>query len=82
MSIFDSFTKRNSLIKTLQFRLKPVYGTETKLQELGLLEKDRARSESWLVVLGILRRLDVRFLEKALTSGDELDLHSLADAVS
>lgn len=82
MSIFDSFTKRNSLIKTLQFRLKPVYGTETKLQELGLLEKDRARSESWPVVLDILRRLDAQFLEKALTSGDELDWRSLADILA
>lgn len=82
MSIFNSFTKRNSLIKTLQFRLKPVYGTELKLQKLGLLEKDRERSESWPAVLNILRRLDARFLEKALTSGDELDWHSLADILA
>lgn len=78
MSIFKSFTKRNSLIKTLQFRLKPVYGTKEKLQELGLLEKDRERSESWPVVLEILRRLDAQFLENAL-SGVELDWRPLAN---
>lgn len=78
MSIFTNFTKRNSLIKTLQFRLKPVYGTEEKLRELGLLEKDRERSESWPVVLEILRRLDAQFLEKAL-SGVELDWRPLAN---
>ncbi|MGM9561982.1 MAG: type V CRISPR-associated protein Cas12a/Cpf1, partial [Phascolarctobacterium sp.] len=72
MSIYDSFTKRNSLIKTLRFRLKPMYGTEQKLQEMGVLEKDRERSACWPVVLDVLRRVDACFIEQALTDAKSI----------
>ena len=85
MSIYDSFTKRNSLIKTLRFRLKPMYGTEQKLQEMGVLEKDRERSACWPVVLDVLRRVDACFIEQALTDEKSiagLDWEPLAELIN
>lgn len=81
MSIYDSFTKRNSLIKTLQFRLKPVYNTQEKLLTMGMLAKDRERSECWPVVIDVLRRVDNKFIEKVLTNDVELDWQPLAEAL-
>lgn len=85
MSIYDSFTKRNSLIKTLRFRLKPMYGTEQKLQEMGVLEKDRERSACWPVVLDVLRRVDAAFIEQALSDEkgpSDLNWEPLAAAIN
>lgn len=81
MSIFDSFTKRNSLIKTLRFRLEPMYGTREQLAKMGVLERDQERSESWETVRETLRRVDATFVEKALTSDINLDWQPLSDAI-
>ena len=68
MSIFDSFTRRNSLIKTLRFRLEPMYGTREQLAKMGVLERDQERSESWETVREALRRVekDSRFIAFSL----------------
>ena len=66
MSIYDCYTRRNSLIKTLQFKLTPVYGTAEQMAKLGLLDKDRERSQCWPVVLNVLRRIDLKFIADAL----------------
>ena len=81
MSIFDSFTRRNSLIKTLRFRLEPMFGTSEQLAKMGVLERDQERSESWATVRAVLRRVDAAFVEKALTEEVDLDWRPLATAL-
>lgn len=81
MSIFDSFTRRNSLIKTLRFRLEPMFGTSEQLAKIGVLERDQERSESWETVRAVLRRVDASFVEKALTEEVDLDWRPLATAL-
>ncbi len=44
MPIFSGFTRRNNLIKTLQFKLTLMYGTEEQMEKLGVLDSDRERS--------------------------------------
>lgn len=81
MSIFDSFTRRNSLIKTLRFRLEPMFGTSEQLAKIGVLERDQERSENWETVRAVLRRVDASFVEKALTEEVDLDWRPLATAL-
>lgn len=82
MSIFSSFTKRNNLIKTLQFKLTPMYGTVEQMEKLGVLNKGRERSSCWNTVLDVLRRVDAALIAKALTDGAALDWQPLARALA
>lgn len=78
MSIYDSFTRRNSLIKTLQFKLTPVYSTAAKMQEQGVLVKDMERSACRDVVIKVLGRLFAGYINDALGKDVELDWQALA----
>lgn len=79
MSIYDSFTRRNSLIKTLQFKLTPVYSTAVKMQEQCVLAKDMERSACRDVVIKVLGRLFAGYIDNALGKGVELDWQALAN---
>lgn len=81
MSIYDSFTRRNSLIKTLQFKLTPVYSTAAKMQEQGVLAKDMERSACRDVVIKVLGRLFAGYINDALGKGVELDWQALANCL-
>ena len=81
MSIYDSFTRRNSLIKTLQFKLTPVYSTAAKMQEQGVLAKDMERSQCRDVVIKVLGRLFAGYINDVLGKGVELDWQALADCL-
>lgn len=82
MSIFSNFTKRNNLIKTLQFKLTPMYGTVEQMEKLCVLDKDRERGSCWKSVLVVLRRVDAAFMSKALTDGVNLDWQPLSEALA
>lgn len=78
MSPFSNFTKRNNIIKNLQFRLIPLYGSFKHLQDSKMLNNDLAIYKYGSVLLSVLRRIDSKFLEKVLTDSTELEWSSLA----
>lgn len=82
MSIFSGFTRRNNLIKTLQFKLTPMYGTAEQMEKLGVLYSDKERSRCWKILLDVLRRVDVAFIANALCAENSLDWQPLAEALA
>lgn len=83
MSIFFGFTRRNNLIKTLQFKLTPMYNTAEQMEKLGVLAKDKERYACFKTVMKILARMDAAFIEAALSAqANELDWHPLAAAIA
>ena len=66
MSIFSGFTRRNNLIKTLQFKLTPVYATAEQMEKLGVLDSDQGRSRCWEIFFDVLRRVDAAFINIVL----------------
>lgn len=79
MSIFSGFTRRNNLIKTLQFKLTPMYGTAEQMEKLGVLYSDKERSRCWKILLDVLRRVDAAFIANALCAENSLDWQPLAE---
>lgn len=82
MSIFSSFTRRNNLIKTLQFKLTPVYATAEQMETMDVLANDKERSRCWEILLNVLRRVDAAFIVNALTTKNSLDWQPLAEALA
>lgn len=82
MSIFSGFTRRNNLIKTLQFKLTPMYGTAEQMEKLGVLYSDKERSRCWKILLDVLRRVDAAFIANALCAENSLDWQPLAEALA
>lgn len=82
MSVFSGFTRRNNLIKTLQFKLTPMYGTAEKMEKLGVLASDKERSRCRKILLDVLRRVDATFIDNALCAANSLDWQPLAETLS
>lgn len=82
MSIFSGFTRRNNLIKTLQFKLTPVYATAEQMETMDVLANDKERSRCWEILLNVLRRVDAAFIVNALTTKNSLDWQPLAEALA
>lgn len=81
MSIFSGFTRRNNLIKTLQFKLTPMYGTAEQMEKLGVLASDKERHACFKIVMKVLARMDAAFIETTLRENvNELDWQPLAVA--
>ena len=80
MSIFDSFTKRNSLVKTLRFRLVPMYNSLEQMDKLNILEADKKRAQYRKTLVEIIGRVDAAFIEKVFT--DNVDINWIALAKS
>ena len=81
MSIFSSFTRRNNLIKTLQFKLTPMYDTAEQMEKLGVLVKDKERYACLKTVMEVLARMDAAFVEATLCeNANELNWLPLAAA--
>lgn len=81
MSIFSSFARRNNLIKTLQFKLTPVYATAEQMEKLGVLANDKERSRCWKTLLTVMRRMDAAFIVNVLTAENSLDWQPLAEVL-
>lgn len=67
-SIYESFTNKYSLSKTLRFRLKPVLGTETLLQKNNVIAKDTAIDEAYHNIKYYFDLLHRKFIGESLTT--------------
>jgi len=66
MSIFDSFTHKYSLSKTLRFELKPIGKTLELIKQNKILEQDKFRDDNYHRIKFYFDLLHRRFLEDAL----------------
>ena len=81
MSIFDSFTKRNSLVKTLRFRLVPMYNSLEQMDKLNVLEADKKRAQYRKTLVEIIGRVDAAFIERVFTDNVDIDWIALAKSL-
>ena len=66
MSVFDQFTNKYSLSKTLQFELKPVGKTEEMLKENGVFKKDEIIQKKYEQTKSFIDQMHREFVSKAL----------------
>lgn len=84
MSIFDSFTQKNSLSKTLRFELKPIGKTAENFKS-NIFIHDQQRNDSYAPMKHLLDEAHMTLLEDALSSFEQknkksVDWQKLADA--
>ncbi len=65
-SLFEGFTNKYSVTKTLRFELKPLY--ETAENANALLEDDKKRADAYTVVKPILDQYHKNFIEMVLSN--------------
>jgi len=65
-SVWDEFTGKYELSKTLRFELKPVGETQKMLEENDVFEKDRIRKEKYENIKPWFDRLHREFVKDAL----------------
>ena len=65
-SIFDQFTRKYSLLKTLRFELRPVGNTQYMLDKENVFEKDRIIQEKYNQTKPFFDRLHREFIEQSL----------------
>lgn len=80
MSIFQDFTGRFPVSKTLRFSLIPQFNTEENIEKFGLIAEDEERAENYKKVKPLFDRCHKNFIEEVL-SGLELDWNKLYDAL-
>ncbi|MBI3421019.1 MAG: hypothetical protein HY006_03065 [Candidatus Sungbacteria bacterium] len=75
-SIFDGFTGRYSLSKTLRFELRPIWNTQEMLDDKRspVIEHDRVRHEKYKAMKGWLDVLHREFIEDSLRDFKFVDL--------
>ncbi len=66
MSVFDQFTNKYSLSKTLRFELKPVGKTQEMLKENNVFDIDRAIREKYIKTKPFFDRLHREFIQAGL----------------
>lgn len=76
--LFNNFTKRYQLSKTLRFELVPVGDTEKFIKEKGLLEKDKKRADDYKKAKKLIDECHRDFIEKTL-SGKKLSDQKLTE---
>lgn len=66
-SVFDGFTRKYELSKTLRFELRPVGKTQEMLEETGVFEKDRIIKEKYEKTKPYFDRMHREFVQDALS---------------
>src|SRR3989338_9591273 len=65
-SVFDNFTRKYSLSKTLRFELKPIGNTPKLLKDENVFEKDRIIKEKYKQTKPYFDYLHREFIEESL----------------
>lgn len=68
MTSFSGFTRLYPLSKTLRFELKPIGKTLENITKSGLLDQDRHRAESYIIVKKIIDEYHKAFIEDVLSN--------------
>lgn len=66
-SVFDQFTNRYSIQKTLRFELRPTLETKAILEASGVIESDQKRKEDYQSTKPFFDRLHQEFITDSLT---------------
>ncbi|MEW5799365.1 MAG: type V CRISPR-associated protein Cpf1, partial [Bacteroidota bacterium] len=80
--LFDSFTNKYSLSKTLRFELIPQEKTKEHIEQKGLLTQDEKRAEDYQQVKKIIDRYHKQFIETALEGLQLKDLQKYQELYS
>lgn len=67
-SVFDGFTRKYELSKTLRFELRPVGKTREMLEEEGVFEKDRIIKEKYKKTKPYFDRMHREFVQDSLSN--------------
>ncbi|NTW46280.1 MAG: hypothetical protein HGB18_04510 [Candidatus Moranbacteria bacterium] len=69
-SVFDEFTRKYALSKTLRFRLEPTEKTKELLEKNGIVPKDKEVYEAYLKIKALLDDLHREFIRESLLDFD------------
>ena len=84
-SVFDQFTNKYSLSKTLRFELripKDFPDTQTMLEKNNVFEVDRIKQEKYKKVKPWIDKLHREFIQDSLSAFTFRDLHEYSDALT
>lgn len=81
-SVFDGFTRKYELSKTLRFELRPVGKTREMLEESGVFEKDRVIKEKYEKTKPYFDRMHREFVQDALSDVALSNVGGYAELVS
>ena len=80
-SIFDEFTNQYSLLKTLRFRLRPIWNTQQMLDDERVVQNDELRRKKYDAVKPWFDKLHGEFIQEALSNFKFSDLRSYKSAL-
>ena len=76
---FAKFTQKNKLIKTVQFKLVPTFGTEKTIENSNIFAQDEERNLNYDTAKTVIDKLHRSFISRAFENPCNFDFENLAE---